>query len=74
VISDGRRGREAVKAQMLLGPDVTTSASVVAPPEPLLEARGLVAGYGEAAVVSGIDLHVNVGEIVALFGPNGAGK
>jgi branched-chain amino acid transport system ATP-binding protein len=51
-----------------------TSASTVAPSEPLLEARGLVAGYGEAAIVSGIDLHVHAGEIVALFGPNGAGK
>jgi len=40
----------------------------------VLEARGLVAGYGEAAVVNGVDLTVGVGEIVALFGPNGAGK
>jgi branched-chain amino acid transport system ATP-binding protein len=40
----------------------------------LLRARGLVAGYGELAVVHGVDLEVGQGEIVALLGPNGAGK
>ena len=41
---------------------------------PILETRNLVAGYGEAAVVKDLNLHINPGEIVALFGPNGAGK
>ena len=40
----------------------------------LLALEGLVAGYGELAVVRGLDLHVEEGEIVALLGPNGAGK
>lgn len=40
----------------------------------LLEAHGLVAGYGGATVLHGIDLDVRVGEVVALLGSNGAGK
>jgi branched-chain amino acid transport system ATP-binding protein len=40
----------------------------------LLALEGLTAGYGDLAVVRGLDLHVEAGEIVALLGPNGAGK
>jgi branched-chain amino acid transport system ATP-binding protein len=40
----------------------------------LLEARGLVAGYGDLAAVRELDLEVRAGEVVALLGPNGAGK
>lgn len=40
----------------------------------LLEARGLNAGYGGRPVVTGLDLRVGEGEVVALLGANGAGK
>ena len=41
---------------------------------PLLEVRGLCAGYGGTAVVRDLDLSIGPGDIVALLGPNGAGK
>jgi branched-chain amino acid transport system ATP-binding protein len=40
----------------------------------LLEIRGLVARYGAADVLKGIDIDVDEGEIVTLLGSNGAGK
>ena len=43
-------------------------------PEPLLEVRELVAGYGPFTVLHGVGLHVGPGEIVALLGANGVGK
>jgi branched-chain amino acid transport system ATP-binding protein len=46
----------------------------ISAPDPLLEIRGLSAGYGKLGVLHGIDLTVCRGEIVALLGPNGAGK
>ena len=41
---------------------------------PLLELKGLAAGYGGTPVVRDLSLHVDPGEVVALLGPNGAGK
>jgi branched-chain amino acid transport system ATP-binding protein len=41
---------------------------------PLIEARGLSAGYDGVPAVRDLDLYVDAGEIVALLGPNGAGK
>jgi branched-chain amino acid transport system ATP-binding protein len=48
-------------------------ASVSAPP-PILELRGIRAGYGRIQVLHGIDLVVPRGTVVGLLGPNGAGK
>jgi branched-chain amino acid transport system ATP-binding protein len=42
--------------------------------EALLEVSELRAGYGDADVLRGIDLKVEVGEIVAVLGSNGVGK
>jgi ABC-type branched-subunit amino acid transport system ATPase component len=42
---------------------------------PVLETRGLVAGYiPEVDILHGVDLAVMPGEIVTIVGPNGAGK
>src|SRR5690606_25871978 len=42
---------------------------------PLLEARGLVAGYvPEVNILNGCDLSLYDGELVGIIGPNGAGK
>lgn len=43
-------------------------------PEPLLAVRGLVAGYGGAPIVHGVDLDAGAGEVATIIGPNGAGK
>jgi branched-chain amino acid transport system ATP-binding protein len=44
------------------------------PSEPLLDIRDLCAGYGDSAVLRGVDLTVEAGEIVAVLGSNGVGK
>jgi branched-chain amino acid transport system ATP-binding protein len=41
---------------------------------PLLELRGVSLGFGGLQVVSGLDLHLDEGEVVSVIGPNGAGK
>jgi branched-chain amino acid transport system ATP-binding protein len=40
----------------------------------LLEVEGLIAGYGAADVLRGIDIDVASGETVAMLGSNGVGK
>ena len=40
----------------------------------VIEVRDLIKRYGGRAVVDGLDLTVEPGEIVALLAPNGAGK
>jgi branched-chain amino acid transport system ATP-binding protein len=42
--------------------------------EPILELRGLRAGYDGVEVLHGVDLAVHPGRVVAMLGPNGAGK
>lgn len=40
----------------------------------LLRVQGLLAWYGQAQILHGLDLEVRGGEVVALMGRNGAGK
>ena len=40
----------------------------------MLRVDKLSAGYGEARVLTDVDLHVGAGEVVTLLGRNGAGK
>jgi branched-chain amino acid transport system ATP-binding protein len=40
----------------------------------LLSLKGVVAGYGQAMVLHGVDLDVRAGSVTCLIGPNGAGK
>jgi branched-chain amino acid transport system ATP-binding protein len=42
--------------------------------DPLLQIRGLHAGYGQIEILRGIELTVGPGEMVAVLGSNGAGK
>ena len=44
------------------------------PPETVLEVAGLRSSYGATPVLTGVDLAVGRGEIVALIGRNGVGK
>jgi branched-chain amino acid transport system ATP-binding protein len=53
------------------GASATPAAS---DPAPLLELRGVRAGYGSIEVLHGVDLVVPQGSVVALLGPNGGGK
>jgi lipopolysaccharide export system ATP-binding protein len=41
---------------------------------PLLQSKDLVKYYRKRAVVDGVSIEVNPGEVVGLLGPNGAGK
>ena len=40
----------------------------------LVEIKNLSAGYAGVAVIRGVNLQVGKGEVVALLGPNRAGK
>ena len=40
----------------------------------LLEANGIVSGYGGIDILHGVSLKIEPGEIVSIIGPNGAGK
>ncbi|MEO4043235.1 ABC transporter ATP-binding protein [Hoeflea sp. CAU 1731] len=42
--------------------------------ERLLEVTDLSAGYGAVTVLRGVDIHLDSGESIGLFGPNGHGK
>ena len=78
----------AIAAKTRSPADVARTESVAAAPRehpaaskplaeyapPLLELTGVSAGYGQAKVLSGIDLGLRSGDTVAVLGTNGAGK
>jgi branched-chain amino acid transport system ATP-binding protein len=41
---------------------------------PILQVKGLRAGYGRAEVLHGIDIQAQPGGVITVIGPNGAGK
>ncbi|QHE85586.1 ABC transporter ATP-binding protein [Hydrogenophaga sp. BPS33] len=41
---------------------------------PILQVKGLRAGYGRAEVLHGIDIEAPTGGVITVIGPNGAGK
>ena len=43
-------------------------------PAAILRLLDVAAGYGAAAIVSGVSISVGPGEVVSVIGPNGAGK
>lgn len=43
-------------------------------PEPVLSLRGISKSFGAVQALSGVDLDIGPGEVVALVGDNGAGK
>jgi ABC-type branched-subunit amino acid transport system ATPase component len=43
-------------------------------PPPVLQLKGLHAGYGGADILKSVDLRVEEREVVCVIGPNGAGK
>ena len=51
-----------------------TQAPVAETARPLLSIRGVETFYGKIQALKGVDLDVNVGEIVTIIGANGAGK
>jgi branched-chain amino acid transport system ATP-binding protein len=55
-------------------PDAEPAATEAAAETPLLELRGVDAGYGAIDVLFGVDLALRPGHVHALLGPNGAGK
>lgn len=66
--------RDARRATREIRLPEPTSIPSARPATPLITARDLRAGYGQAEVLHGIDLDVAAGEVVGLMGRNGAGK
>jgi len=50
------------------------SAAETSSEVPVLETRGLTAGYGSVTVVRDVNVSLAAGKVLAVLGPNGAGK
>jgi ABC-type branched-subunit amino acid transport system ATPase component len=68
------RNDPLVKAAYLGGGTTATPVAARAAGTPLLDVKGLGAGYGPIAVLDNIALKVARGETVAVLGSNGTGK
>ena len=66
------RARTRPRAHHSPQPSPGVEASAL--PLPVLELRGVRAGYGTIEVLHGIDLALQRGSVIALLGANGAGK
>lgn len=70
-----RAARRLQRARpVALAPDAPPPPAPPTPGEALVEVRGAEVGHGGRAVVSGVDLDLHRGEVVALLGRNGSGK
>lgn len=59
---------------MNASPETGLASSSSALGTPVLEARGVSKHFGAVVALTGVNFHVNAGEVVGLVGDNGAGK
>ena len=80
--SDREEASEAVRAIHLSAPSevrrtlgpLIAEIPAIGSSDPLLELKGVEAGYGQARVLQGINLTLSEGQAIAILGANGAGK